>query len=124
MSNTTPAQANCHTWCSEEFWNNDRAESLVITSLNTVPGALLTLGNVPGFPSTAQNKTTENALFIVCVNKYSWKGQLWGVPVTQRDKAPVELYVRYCKAAQFVVVCCVNVPIHTDCRSSSLSSKE
>lgn len=51
-----------------------------------VPEALLTLGNVPGFPSTARNKTTENTLFIVCVNQYSWKVRLWGVPVTQRDK--------------------------------------
>lgn len=52
----------------EEFWNDNPAESLVITLPNIVPEALLTFGNVPGFPSSAQNKTTENALFIVFVS--------------------------------------------------------
>lgn len=52
----------------EEFWNDNPAESLVITLPNIVPEALLTFGNVPGFLSSAQNKTTENALFIVCVS--------------------------------------------------------
>lgn len=33
MSNIAQMQPNCHTWGLEEFWNNNRAESLVITSL-------------------------------------------------------------------------------------------
>lgn len=79
-------QPRCHNWGLEEFWNDNYAESLVITTLDMVPEALLTLGSVPVFPSTAQNKTTENALFIVRVNQYSWKVWLWSIPVTQWNK--------------------------------------
>ena len=84
MSNIARIQPNCHTWRSEEFWNNNHAESLVITSLNMVPGAPLTLGSVPGFPSTAQNRTTESTLFIVCVKPVQLEGSAAGRP---RDSA-------------------------------------
>lgn len=66
-----PAGANCHTWCLEEFWNNILTERLVITSLHMVPGALLTLGSVPGlfFHRPEQNNREHFIYSSVTTNK-------------------------------------------------------
>lgn len=112
-TNTAPTVA-LGVW--RNFGNNARAESLVILSVNMVPGALLTLGSVPGFPSTAQNKTTESDLFIVSVNHYSWSGQLRGVPVTRRDngarRAVHEMLqgrAKYLISARSVSILCIHI---------------
>lgn len=45
-----------------------------------MPEALLTLGSVHGFPSTAQNKTTETTLFIVLCQQVQLEGSAVGSP--------------------------------------------
>lgn len=82
-----PAGANCHTWCLEEFWNNILTERLVITSLHMVPGALLTLGNVPGlfFHWPEQNNRVHFIYSSVTTNKVGKVSH--GAPMW--DKGPV-----------------------------------
>jgi len=81
MSDATPVQANCHTRCWEEcLWNNDAAESQVITSLNTLPGALLTLWQRPRVSIHCPEQNHRERLIYSRCQRVQREGSAWGRP--------------------------------------------
>lgn len=105
---TSPGQLS-HSVFRGIFWNNNGAENLVITSLHTVPGALLTLGNVPGFPSTAQNKTTENTLFIVWCQQVQLEEAAVGGPSDSSVNVLYSFFISFYSICPSPVLCFVYI---------------